>query len=71
MNFPQILFIGKGRQTLKTSFVGKRVPFHKMLSLMRLLDFLVFLFFFFFLRKISPELTSAANPPLFAEEDWP
>ena len=27
------------------------------------------LFFFFFWRKISPELT-AANPPLFAEEDW-
>ncbi|WP_220492936.1 hypothetical protein, partial [Klebsiella pneumoniae] len=27
-------------------------------------------FFFFFLRKISPELTTA-NPPLFAEEDWP
>ena len=27
--------------------------------------------FFFFLRKISPELTSSANPPLFAEEDWP
>ena len=25
----------------------------------------------FFLRKIRPELTSAANPPLFAEEDWP
>ena len=25
---------------------------------------------FSFLRKISPELTSAANPPLFAEEDW-
>ena len=26
-----------------------------------------------FLRKISPELTSATNPPLlfFAEEDWP
>ena len=24
----------------------------------------------FFLRKISSELT-AANPPLFAEEDWP
>ena len=24
-----------------------------------------------FLRKISPELTSAANPPLFAEEDCP
>ena len=23
----------------------------------------------FSLRKISPELTSAANPPLFAEED--
>ena len=28
-------------------------------------------FFFFFLRKISPELTSTINPPLFAEEDWP
>ncbi len=28
------------------------------------------LLFFFFLRKISPELTTA-NPPLFAEEDWP
>ena len=27
-------------------------------------------FCFVFLRKISPELT-AANPPLFAEEDWP
>ena len=27
--------------------------------------------FFVFLRKINPELTSAANPPLFAEEDWP
>ena len=26
---------------------------------------------FSFLRNISPELTSAANPPLFAEEDWP
>ena len=25
----------------------------------------------FFLRKISPELTCTANPPLFAEEDWP
>ena len=25
---------------------------------------------FFFLRKIRPELTSAANPPRFAEEDW-
>ena len=30
-----------------------------------------FVFFVFFLRKISPELSSAANPPLFAEEDWP
>ena len=29
------------------------------------------IFFFFFLRKISPELTAATNPPLFAEEDWP
>ena len=30
-----------------------------------------FILFIVFLRKISPELTSAANPPLFAEEDWP
>ena len=29
-----------------------------------------FFSFLFFLRKISPELTSAANTPLFAEEDW-
>ena len=28
------------------------------------------IFKIFFLRKISPELTSAANP-LFTEEDWP
>ena len=27
-------------------------------------------FFVFFWRKISPELTLATNPPLFAEEDW-
>ena len=26
---------------------------------------------FCFLRKISPELTSAANTALFAEEEWP
>ena len=26
--------------------------------------------FLFFWRKISPELTTAPNPPLFAEEDW-
>ena len=28
-------------------------------------------FFFFFLSKINPELTSAANPPPFAEEIGP
>ena len=27
--------------------------------------------FFFFVRKISPELPSAANPPLLADKDWP
>ena len=34
---------------------------------------LVLFFFFlsFFLRKISPELTSATKPPLYAEEAWP
>ena len=32
--------------------------------------FLFCLFFIYFLRKISPKLTTA-NPPLFAEEDWP
>ena len=26
---------------------------------------------FLFLGKISPELTSSTNPPLFAKEDWP
>ena len=31
----------------------------------------IFFVFFCFLRQISPKLTSAANPPLFAEEDWP
>ena len=40
----------------------------------------LFLFFHFialaffellFLKKIGPELTSVANPPLFAEEEWP
>ena len=30
----------------------------------------IFLINLFFLRKISPELTTA-NPRLFAEEDWP
>ena len=29
------------------------------------------IFYLFILRKISPKLTSPANPPLFAEEDWP
>ena len=33
-----------------------------------LTSFVLFLFLF---RKISPELTSTTNPPLFAEEDWP
>ena len=33
------------------------------------LNFL-FCFIYLFLRKISPELTSAANPPLFAMENW-
>ena len=31
----------------------------------------IFYLFIYFLRKISPELISATNPPLFAEEDWP
>ena len=29
------------------------------------------LYTYSFLRKTGPELTSTANPPLFAEEDWP
>ena len=36
-----------------------------------LMDIGVVSSFFFSLRKISSELTSAANPPPFAEEDWP
>ena len=35
------------------------------------LETLVIWTLLFFLRKINPELTSAANPPLFTEEDWP
>ena len=31
----------------------------------------IYLFIYLFLRKMSRELTSATNPPLFAEEDWP
>ena len=34
-------------------------------------SYIFFLFFILLLRNISPELTSVANPPLFAEEDWP
>ena len=33
--------------------------------------FIHFIYLFIYLRKFSPELTSAANLPLFAEEDWP
>ena len=33
--------------------------------------FFLFCISFFFFRIISPELTSAANPPLFTKEDWP
>ena len=36
---------------------------------MLILFFILFIYLFI-LRKISPELTTA-NPPLFAEEDWP
>ena len=32
---------------------------------------LSFYLFIISFRRISPELTSATNPPLFAEEDWP
>ena len=34
------------------------------------LSSLLLLLLFFFFRKISPELTSATNPTLFAKEDW-
>ena len=48
-----------------------------LLDLLAVASFVLFLsgiFFLgegWFLRKISPELTSAANPFFFAEEDWP
>ena len=51
--------------------------FHYLLFILLLLpaffEFFCYLFskLFFFLRKINPEVTSTANPPLFAEEDWP
>ena len=44
--------------------------FHACVLLLILTLALKIYLFFFFLRKISPELTTA-NPPLFAEEDWP
>ena len=54
-------------QTLCSATNGLARPRHKKLCLMRptLIQSFQQLFFFFFLRKISPELTSAANPPLF------
>ena len=53
-------------------FLGHLIPLWGISSLYPLLSFLLFFFVFvFFFRKISPELTSAANPPLFAEEGWP
>ena len=34
------------------------------------LNLILCFYYLFILRKISPELT-AANPPFFAEADWP
>ena len=39
-------------------------------GLVRCMDIEIFSLFFF-LRKITPELTFATNPSIFAEEDWP
>ena len=41
------------------------------LESLAVMSFLFLFLFFLFFRKISPELRSVANPPLFAEEDWP
>ena len=49
----------------------KLFPFHLLLTQITTVIILLHFFqAFFFLRKISPELTSAASP-LFAEEAWP
>ena len=48
------------------------MKFSKLLSLSCVqVNYLFTYLFIFLLRKISPELTSATNSPLFAEEGWP
>ena len=46
------------------------IPGKKQLLVLVINNDILFIYLFMYLRKISPELT-AANPPLFAEEDWP
>ena len=61
-----------GEITRDPSFASDIMSFFFLYSL-RSMNFFpkqVFIYLFF-PRKISPELTSAANPPRFAEEDWP
>ena len=53
------------------TYIFRTVLCHELFPLLFGNDLFI-LIYCFFLRKISPELTSAANPPLFfAEEDRP
>ena len=52
--------LGKRNDPLEPTFLSS-------FSSISLLPFYLFIFS----RKISPQLTAAVNPPLFAEEDWP
>ena len=53
-------------------FLFNELSFHGLFQLYyQVAYFLLWFPFFSFLMKLSPELTSAANTPLFAEEDWP
>ena len=60
------MWLSYGSQCLK-----KQYYFQMWLWVFIYSGFVTLLFIYLFiLRKISPELTSAANSPLFAEENW-
>ena len=61
--------VGGTKMVTMTTRMTKIDVHYTSMSKLPFICLLVYLFIY--LRKISPELTSAANPPLFADEDWP